>query len=379
MRNGLQKAVWACVPAILAAAAWAGEPAAPIRADPFGKLPDGRAVTCYTLANGRGITARILDYGGIVVSLTAPDRDGRAGDVVLGYDRIEDYLQRSPYFGCICGRFANRIAKGRFTLDGKEYKLALNFGPNHLHGGAKGFDKVLWRAAPSVSTNGPALTLVYVSPDGEEGYPGNLTVRAVYTLTRDNELRLDFSAMTDAPTVLSLTQHSYFNLAGADRGEVLDHRLTLAADQLLDVDETLVPTGRKLWVHDTPFDFTKARRIGDGIAADHPLIKLGNGYDHCFVLRGSDGTLMPAARVSDPAGGRVMEVWTTMPGMVLYVANMGDGHAGKAGASYKGHAALCLEAQHFPDAPNRPEFPSTVLRPGQEYRHTIAFRFLTEN
>jgi aldose 1-epimerase len=342
-----------------------------------GKLADGTPVKLYTLRNSRGMEARISAYGGTVTHLFAPDRAGNMGDVVLGYDRLRGYLISSPYFGCLVGRYGNRIANGRFSLDGKTYQLATNNGPNTLHGGLKGFDKVLWKAIPTVTTNGPALELTYESVDGEEGYPGTLTVRATYTLTRQNELRLDYSAKTDKPTVVNLTQHSYFNLAG--KGEILDHELMIPADKFTPVNERLIPTGELRSLDGSPFDFRKPTAIGARIHQKDKQLEYGKGYDHNYVVNKAAGELTLAARVHEPTSGRVLEIWSTEPGVQFYSGNFLDGTIyGKGMQNYKLHNGFCLEPQHYPDSPNQPSFPSTVLRPGEEYKNTIIHRLSTQ-
>ncbi|MCD6338927.1 MAG: galactose mutarotase [Verrucomicrobia bacterium] len=341
---------------------------------PFGKLPDGRQVYLFTLRNSRGAEARIMNYGGIVVSLKMPDRNGRFDDVALGYDRLEGYLTNSPYFGALIGRYGNRIAKGRFTLDGKTYQLAVNDGPNHLHGGIKGFDKRLWEAEMERTPEGPALKLHYLSPDGEEGYPGNLDVEAVYTLTEDNELRLDFAATTDKPTIVNLTHHSYFNLAC--EGTILDHQVKIVADAFTPIDATLIPTGEIRPVKDTPFDFNEPTPIGARINQNDVQLQYGKGYDHNWVIKKPLGALGLMARVYEPKTGRVMEVLSTEPGLQFYSGNFLDGTiVGKGGRVYVHRSGFCMEPQHYPDSPNKPNFPSVVLRPGQVYRNTIIYRF----
>jgi aldose 1-epimerase len=337
----------------------------------FGHLADDSAITLYTLSAQGGLAADITDYGGIVVSLRAPDRHGNIGDVVLGFDTFEPYLRDHPYFGALIGRFGNRIANGTFELNGRAYTLAKNNGTNHLHGGIKGFDKVVWQAKITAESE---LTLTYHSADGEEGYPGNLDVTVVYALT-DDELRIDYTAATDQATVLNLTNHSYFNLAGS--GTILDHELELAAEYFLPTDERQIPTGELRPVRGTPMDFTRPIAIGARLPSDDEQIRLGGGgYDHNWVLGDGDGVERFAARVFEPNSGRVMEVHTTHPGVQLYTGNGLDGSLkGKRGEAYVKHGALCLETQHFPDSPNQPQFPSTTLNPGEVYRHTTRFRF----
>jgi aldose 1-epimerase len=347
-----------------------GEPE--IKRQPFGRLPDGTAVHLFTLKNANGVEASICNYGGIVVSFKAPDRNGKFGDIVLGFDDLEDYLKQHPFFGCIVGRYGNRIAKGKFNLNGKEYHLATNNGPNALHGGLKGFDKVVWDATVKASSLGPALELRYLSKDGEEGYPGNLSVTAVYTLTVDNGLQLDYTATTDKATIVNLTQHSYFNLTG--HGDVLNYDVMIAADKFTPVDNTLIPTGELRPVEGTPFDFRKPTRIGARIDEDNEQLKFGGGYDHNFVFNKPLGKLELAARVHDASSGRVLEVLTTEPAVQFYTANQLAGIKGKAGQVYGKRGAFCMEPQHFPDSPNHPNFPSTVLKPGEVYRNTIIYR-----
>jgi aldose 1-epimerase len=340
----------------------------------FGKTSDGAPVDLYTLRNAAGVEARICNYGGIIVSLKAPDRAGTLGDVTLGYDHFDRYLANKPFFGTLVGRFANRIAKGKFTLDGVTYSLPANDGPNSLHGGLKGFDKVLWRVGRTAAEPEPTLELNYLSRDGEEGYPGNLNVKAVYSLSADNTLRLDFTAATDKSTIVNLTQHAYFNLAG--RGDILGHHLWIDADRFTPVDRELIPTGELPPVAGTPFDFRQPTAIGARIEQPDEQLKRGNGYDHNFVLNHPMGRLDVVARVSEAVTGRVLEVLTTEPGVQLYTGNFLDGTiCGKGGRLYERRAGFCLEAQHFPDSPNQPRFPSVVLRPGAVYRNTIAFRF----
>jgi aldose 1-epimerase len=343
-----------------------------IEKKPFGKTKDGREVDLFVLTNANGMKAKVITYGGILTELHVPDRDGNFGDVVLGFDNLESYLAGHPHFGATTGRVANRIAKGKFTLDGKEYTLAVNNGPNSLHGGLKGFDKVVWKGEPKETSEGVAAQLTYISPDGEEGYPGNLTTVVTYTLTNQNELRIDYKATTDKPTPVNLTNHTYFNLAGSQSGEILDHELTIEAEEYTPADDTLIPTGEIRSVHDTPLDFTKPAKIGARIAQ---VADKTGGYDHNFVLKSKGKKLALAARVYDPKTGRVMEMFTTEPGVQLYTANFLDGKLkGKGGVTYQKHQAFCLEAQHFPDSVNHPEFPSVILRPGQTYIQTTVYK-----
>jgi aldose 1-epimerase len=344
---------------------------------PFGKTADGRPVDLYTLRNPSGMEATITNWGAVVVSVKAPDRDGKMADVVHGFESLDGYLKPNPFFGALVGRYANRIAKGRFTLNGKTYTLATNNGENHLHGGLKGFDKVLWSAEPGTSPDGPRLELSYLSADGEEGYPGNLKAKVAYTLTNGGELRVDLEATTDKETVVNLAQHSYFNLAG--EGTILDHELTLLADRFTPVDKTLIPTGELRPVEGTPFDFRKPTAIGARIDAKDEQIGIGSGYDHNFVVNGKAGTLRPAARVRDPRSGRVLEVSTTEPGIQFYTGNFLDGSVvGKGGKPYVRRSGFCLETQRYPDTPNKPEFPTAVLKPGQTYKSTTIYRFTTD-
>jgi aldose 1-epimerase len=343
---------------------------------PFGKTPDGEDVQLYTLMNSSGVKARIMTYGGILVSLDVPDKDGNLGDVVLGYDNLADYVENNPYFGALVGRYGNRIGKGKFTLDGKEYTLAVNNGENHLHGGLKGFDKVVWKGSPVKGGDYVGVKLTYLSKDGEEGYPGNLNCTVVYTLNENNEFKIDYSATTDKATVVNLTHHSYFNLTECKR-DILDHQMMLNADKFTPVDEGLIPTGELRNVSGTVMDFTKATAIGARIDSDYEQIKFGGGYDHNWVLNKSGEGMTLAARVSEPTTGRVMEVLTTEPGIQFYSGNFLDGTiTGKDGIVYKYRYGFCLETQHFPDSPNKPEFPSVVLRPGEKYSHTTIYRFL---
>jgi aldose 1-epimerase len=344
---------------------------------PFGKTTDGQSVEIYTLRNRRGMEARITNYGGIVVSLTAPDRNGKLADVVLGYNDLDTYMRPPfPYFGAIIGRYGNRIAKGRFTLNGVEYKLAVNNGENHLHGGLKGFDKMVWTARERRTAAGPALALSYLSKDGEEGYPGNLRVLVVYTLTNNNELKIDYTASTDKDTVTNLTHHSYFNLAGEGNGDILKHNLMLRADVFIPTDAGSIPTGEIRNVAGTPFDFRKANTIGERINNDDEQLKFGNGYDHTWVIDGRMGTLRQAAIVYEPVSGREMEVWTTEPGVQFYTGNFLDAAIiGKSGKPYPRRSGFCLETQHYPDSPNKPNFPTTTLRKGATYHSTTIYRF----
>jgi len=347
-----------------------------ITRESFGRTKEGTSVDLFTLRNSKGMEARICNYGGIVVSLKVPDRHGKMEDVVLGYDHLDGYLTNNPFFGCLVGRYGNRIAGGKFVLEGKEYKLAVNNGPNALHGGLKGFDKVAWEPSVRTSPEGASLQLKYLSKDGEEGYPGNLSVTATYTVTEDNGLRLDYTATTDKATVVNLTQHSYFNLA--PRGNILDHVVTMPADKLTPTDSTLIPTGELLPVAGTPFDFRKPTAIGARINQDNEQLKFGSGYDQNWVINKAPNELGLAARVVEPKTGRVLEVLTTEPAMQFYTANHLKDITGKGGWRYQPRDAFCMEPQHFPDSPNHPNFPSTVLKPGEVYRNTIIYRFSVE-
>jgi len=342
----------------------------------FGKTTEGQNVDIYTLTNRNGMETRIISYGGIVVSLKVPDRNGKLDDVVLGFNDLESYLKADPYFGAIIGRYGNRIAKGRFTLDGVEYKLALNNGENHLHGGIKGFDKVVWDAKGIGTPAGPALVLTYLSKDGEEGYPGNLNVRVVYTLTNNNELKINYSASTDKDTVTNLTHHSYFNLAGEGKGDILNHQLVLRANSFTPTDAGSIPTGELRSVKGTPFSFLTAMAIGERINLPDQQLQLGNGYDHNWVVNGRPGTLRQAATVFEPTTGRVLEVWTTEPGVQFYTGNYLNGTlTGKSGKVYQRRSGFCLETQHYPDSPNKPSFPTTTLKKGATYQSTTIYRF----
>jgi aldose 1-epimerase len=350
-----------------------------ISAAPFGNTTDGTPVQIYTLRNRNGMEARIMTYGGIVESLKVPDRNGRLGDVVLGYDNLAGYLTNSPFFGALIGRYGNRIAKGQFTLDGQTYTLPTNNPPNSLHGGDKGFFARVWKTAALVSSNGPVLQLSYLSKDGEEGYPGNLSVTATYTITEDNALRLDFEATSDKDTVCNLTHHSYFNLAGQGNGDILGNLLYLNANRFTPVDATLIPIGELRPVDGTPFDFRQPTAIGARINADDQQIKFGPGYDHNWVINKPLGQLGLMARVSEPISGRVLEVFSTEPGLQFYSGNFLNGSiTGKDGMVYRYRSAFCMEPQHYPDSPNHPEFPSTELKPGETYHNTIIYKFSTQ-
>ena len=346
-----------------------------ITEDTFGTTEDGTPVLLYTLANRSGLEARIMNYGGIIVALRAPDRDGKIADVTLGFDTLEPYRREHPYFGALIGRYGNRIANGTFILDGVTYNLARNNGPNHLHGGVRGFDKVIWEARPETSNGTPRLALRYRSGDGEEGYPGNLDVDVVYTLDDENRLWIDYTATTDQATVVNMTNHTYFNLA-VD-GNLYGHGLQLFAGRVLPIDPTSIPTGEQQPVAGTPMDFRQSAPIGARIHGDDEQLRhASGGYDHTWVLDEAGGSLAHAAQVYEPGSGRVMDVWTTQPGVQFYSGNMLDGSLhGKGGRVYAKHTGFCLETQHFPDSPNQPQFPSTVLRPGETYRQTTIYQF----
>ncbi|HEY8480525.1 MAG TPA: aldose epimerase family protein [Spirillospora sp.] len=350
-----------------------------ISKEPFGSLEDGTKVDRYTLTNGRGVRVRIITYGGIIQTLETPDRHGRRANIVLGFPTLKDYvdLNGGPYFGAVIGRYANRIAKGRFTLDGVTHQLAVNDGENSLHGGLKGFNTKVWKAQPFKGRDSVGLRLQYTSPDGEENYPGTLKTTVTYTLTTDDELRVYYHATTDKATIVNLTNHSYFNLAGEGTGTVYDHRLTLNASRYTPVDETLIPTGELAPVKGTPFDFTRPHTIGERIRVDHPQLLIGQGYDHNFVLdRRRPGALTEAARVTEPRTGRVLKISTTEPGVQFYSGNFLDGSfAGTSGRVYRQGDGFALETQHFPDSPNHPNFPSTVLRPGETFDSTTVYAF----
>jgi aldose 1-epimerase len=342
---------------------------------PFGKTEEGQQVEQYTLRNANGVEIDIVTWGATVRRIVVPDRSGKAADIALGFDTIDNYLKPHPFFGSTVGRYGNRIAKGRFTLNGVEYKLATNNEPNHLHGGVRGFDRRLWKARPMSGPDGPSVVLTYVSPDGEEGYPGTLTAVVTYTLTPKNALRIDYRAKTDKDTIVNLTNHSYFNLAGHGSGDILGHELMIDADRFTPVDKGLIPTGELRSVNGTPFDFRKPTAIGARINADDEQIRFGGGYDHNFVLNGEMGKLRRVARLSEKTSGRTIEVLTTEPGIQFYSGNFLNGVKGKEGKSYNYRFGLCLETQHYPDSPNKPSFPSTTLKSGQEYRTTTEYVF----
>jgi aldose 1-epimerase len=347
-----------------------------VKKQAYGKMPDGAAVELYTLTNANGMQAGIITYGGTVVSLTAPDRNGKYADVVLGMDDLAGYMKATAFFGALIGRYGNRIGHAQFTLDGNTYKLPANDNGNTLHGGPAGFDKRVWTVVPgSNSPDGPTLALTYVSKDGEAGFPGTLTAKVFYTLTAKNELKIDYVATTDKPTVVNLTNHSYFNLAGQGEGDVLGHEVTILADRFTPVDDKLIPTGELRPVAGTPFDFTKPTAIGARIEANDEQIKFGKGYDHNWVLNKGAAFITKAAEVHEPKSGRVMEVWTNEPALQFYTGNFLDGTLQGKGKTYIHRGAFCMETQHYPDSPNKPAFPTTELKPGETYRTTTIYRF----
>ncbi|MDJ0817822.1 MAG: aldose epimerase family protein [Desulfobacterales bacterium] len=350
----------------------------PLTTSPFGQTGDGTAVDLYSLTNNQGMQALITNYGTTLVALKVPDQFGNTDDVTLGFDTFEAYQRAGYFFGCIVGRYANRIAGGKFTLGSKTYVLEKNEGHNHLHGGSRGFDKAVWQAEKSVNAAEPALILNHTSRDGEGGYPGNLAVTVTYRLTDENELKIDYEAQTDAPTVINLTHHAYYNLAGAGSGDITGHTLTLFADHFTPVDPRLIPTGELHHVAGTPMDFRQPTEIGARIEAQDEQLLRGNGYDHNWVLNKGAGVLDIAARVTEPRSGRVMEVYTTEPGIQFYTGNfLDEGISGRDGQTYGRRGGFCLETQHFPNSPNQPEYPSTVLNPGHTYRQTTIYRFST--
>ena len=338
----------------------------------YGKTAAGQNIDLYTMTNSNGLKVKIITFGGYVTSLQVPDNNGKSADIVLGYDSLEQYVNDSAYLGALVGRYANRIAKGKFTLKGVEYILAKNNGPNHLHGGIKGFHRVVWNAQPVKDPAGDSLKLTYLSKDGEEGFPGNLSCIAIYTLTNNDELKISYEATTDKTTIVNLTSHCYFNLAGHDSGDILSHELMVNADNYTPADETLIPTGQIAPVKGGDVDFTKPTIIGSRIA------KVPGGYDHNFVLNNKKGTLGLAARVYEPKSGRIMEIYTTEPGIQFYSGNFLDGSAKGKGSVYNKHNGFCLETQHFPDSPNKPNFPSVVLNPGEKYKHLTVHKFMTK-
>jgi aldose 1-epimerase len=345
----------------------------------FGKV-DGKDVSLYTLTNANGVVMKVTNYGGIVTSLMVPDKTGKMADIVLGYNDVDSYVKSSPYFGAIVGRYGNRIGKAKFSLEGKDYTLAANNGENSLHGGKKGFDKVIWDVKELKSADAVGLELKYLSKDGEEGFPGNLSTKVVYWLTNKNEFKIEYTATTDKATVVNLTQHSYFNLAGEGTGDILSHELTLNADKFVPVDKGLIPTGELPLVKGTPMDFTKQTAIGARVREDFEQLKLGNGYDHCWVLnQKKPGEMTLAASVYEPTTGRCLEVTTTEPAIQFYCGNFLDGtNIGKSGKPYNFRNGFCLETEHYPDSPNKPSFPSVVLKPGKTYKTATTYKFFVK-
>ncbi len=345
-----------------------------VQGKPFGQTADGQPVTIFELTNATGLRARVMEYGAILVALDVPNREGKLVDVALGFDDLAPYLRGHPLFGSTVGRYANRIAGARFTLDGVEHKLTANSGKNHIHGGGNlRFDKVVWKGQPVPGDGWVGARLTHLSKDGEEGFPGNLDCTITYVLNNDNELQIRYEATTDKPTIINLTNHSYFNLAGAGNGDVLNHEVTINATLYTPAGEGLIPTGEIHTVQGTPLDFTQPKTIGSRIEE----LTQTRGYDHCYVLAGSPGSANLAARIYEPTGGIVMEVRTTEPGVQFYTANGMKGIQGKGGKVYGNHYGYCLETQHFPDSPNKPHFPSTVLRPGQKFQSSTIFKFST--
>lgn len=366
--------------AILTASPALAKPPLP---EPFGRTPEGVAVDSYTLSNAKGVRLRAITYGAIVVSLETPDRTGKAADIVLGYKTLNEYIKDTPYFGAIVGRYGNRIAGGKFSLSGKTYTLATNNDPAgmkcSLHGGLKGFDKVVWKAEGVEKKGAQGVRFEYLSKDGEEGYPGNLNLKVTYWLTDSSDWEVEYEAASDKATPLNVTQHSYFNLAGEGNGDILGHELTLHARRFTPVTVGLIPTGELAPVQGTPLDFTSPHAIGARIGAENEQLKFGGGYDHNWVLDSQNGSLAPAAKVLEPSSGRILEVLTTEPGIQFYCGNFLDGSlVGKAGKAYQRRSGFCLETQHYPDSPNQPKFPDTILRPGQTYKSTTVFRFRTD-
>jgi aldose 1-epimerase len=369
------------IAALAGLAAAAPQPATSTAARPtvskaaFGRTPEGAAVDVYTLTNASGMEVRAITYGAYVISLRTPDRQGKLDDVVLGFDDLDGYLKSGSHMGSVVGRYGNRIANAKFTLDGKTYPLAANDGVNHLHGGVKGFDRYVWAGEQLQQGEAVGVRFTLVSPDGDEGYPGRLKTAVTYTLTPKNELVVEYEATTDKPTLVNLTQHSYFNLAGQQNGDILDHELQIHADRVTTAGQGLIPTGALASLDGSPLDFRKPARIGARIDQDDPQLKLGRGYDHNYVVNRTGPGLVPAARLVDAKSGRVMEVLTTEPGIQLYTGNWLGEEKGKAGRVYPRRSGVCLETQHYPDSPNRPEFPSTVVRPGETYRSKTVFAF----
>ncbi len=346
-----------------------------IAEETFGVLPSGEHVMLYTMKNANGMQASVMNYGATLVSLKTADNMGQISEITLGFDSLKQYLEKSPYFGATVGRYANRIADGKFTLDGQEYHLATNNGPNHLHGGVRGFDKVFWDAETSQTEESKTVTFRYTSVDGEEGYPGTVNVTVAYTLTDGNTLKIEYAATTDKPTIINLSNHTYFNLKDAGKTDILGHVIKINTDAYTPVDETLIPTGEIVSVHNTPFDFQQPRAIGERIHDDHPQIAIAGGYDHNFVLGTKVIGMRLAATVFEPTTGRVMNIATSEPGLQFYSGNFLNGLKGRNNAVYNKHAAFCMEPQHFPDSPNKPQFPTVVLRPGKEFTSLTIYKF----
>lgn len=344
-----------------------------LQQQPYGMARSGAYADLYTLTNDHGVAVTLTNYGGIITSVQTPNRNGQPGDIVLGYDKLEEYVARNPFFGCLVGRYANRIGGASFTLKGKHYSLAQNNGQNHLHGGKVGFDKVLWAAEPFTTPASVGVNLTYTSVDGEENYPGNLVVTVVYTLTNDNEFQIDYGATTDQTTIINLTNHTYFNLAGG--GDMLDHVMQLHADSFTPVNSALIPTGEVRAVDGTPLDFRNPTPIGARIDQPDEQLEHGRGYDHNWIVSGMPGELRPTAFVSEPTSGRTLEVLTTQPGVQFYSGNMLPPLTGKGGQEYNLRSGFCLETQHYPDSPNQPTFPSVVLEPGQRFAETTVWKF----
>ena len=354
----------------------ASTPMARLTKEPFGQTPDGQAIDIVTLRNLKSMEVRIMTYGGIIVSLRVPDRAGQVDDVVLGHDDAAGYFNNSPFLGALIGRYGNRIAKGKFTLDGHDYTLATNNAPNHLHGGTKGWNQAVWEAEPFQDVRGVGVVMSHTSPDGDEGYPGTVKASVTYTLTDNNELKVEYSATTDKPTIINLTQHSYFNLGGTKTPDILTHQLQINADRYTPVDETLIPTGELALVAGTPFDFRQATAIGARIEQADEQLTRGKGYDHNWVLNRSGDGMSPAASAFEPQSGRTLDISTTEPGIQFYSGNFLDGTLmGKGGRPLAHRSGFCLETQHYPDSPNHPTFPSTVVRPGTPYHTTTVFKF----
>ena len=342
----------------------------------FGEV-DGKKVDLYTLTNANNVEMKVTNFGGIITSLKVPDKNGNFDDIVLGYNTLAEYVKANPYFGAIIGRYGNRIKKGKFVLDGKEYTLAINNAPNNLHGGPNGFDTVVWDAETKQDSNSVSIIFKYLSKDGEEGFPGNLEAKVTYALTNDNELKIHYIATTDKPTIVNLTNHTYWNLTGEGSGDILSHDLMINADMYTPVDATLIPTGELASVESTPMDFREATAIGSRINDDFEQLKFGKGYDHNWILnKSAENEMTLAATVYESTSGRYMEIYTTEPGIQFYSGNFLDGTiVGKSGKNYKFRDGFCLETQHFPDSPNQPNFPSTVLRPGETYETTTIHKF----